>query len=43
MMAEFSDVEPQVQSADCKVIPRYSTLQGLAPLTPTLFKGQMYL
>lgn len=41
VVAESTEVESKIWRDDCKVIHRCSTLCGSAPLTPTLFKGQL--
>ena len=35
-------MEPPFWGADCKVVFRFLTVRGSAPLAPALFKGQVY-
>ena len=38
-----ADYRTVVQRAECNVIHGFLTVQGLTPLTPMLFKSQLYL
>lgn len=42
-LVESMRVEPQRGRADSKVTCGSLTVRGLAPLTPTVFRGQLYL
>lgn len=41
-LVEYTEVEPWIQRANCKVTLEFSTMQKLSVPSPTWFKGQMY-
>ena len=45
-LVEFAGVEWWIQRANCKITQRFEDFQqcrGVAPFTPVLFKGQLYI
>ena len=41
-MSEFTDAEPQIWWAYCKVIHKFLTKQRVSTPNPMLFNGQLY-